>query len=495
MISTKYENYGLSTEKDFIRTLQRQELNKKYEASGVPLYYSKGAAYTDAADSHTLIFGTTGTKKTRNFIIPSVFTLGMAGESMVISDPKGEIYRYTSGFLKSEGYDIKVFNLRDPKFSSTWNPLLLPYRYYKSGDKDKCVELLYDFCTQLKTQIHTDDDPYWELQAMDLMIGIILLLFETEPDESRIHMESVVQIRMEVRPWIDPRYEPSDAQINSFWKIVEGLPEDSLIRYKLASAYSLRKTEKTLNCVISCFDGMISCFVINKKLMNMLSSNEIDFDTISTRKTALFLIIPDEKTTFHFLVSVFVKQCYEVLIDYAQSYPDGTLPVRVNYLLDEFSNFPRIGDMPSMISAARSRNIRFVLVVQSKQQLQAAYKDDAETIKSNCRNWIYLSCRELSLLEEIQSICGMVEVDGKTIPVLTITDLQRLEIGREDSQALILRPGISPFVSWVKDFSFYPQSHYQPVRFVVRDLPEPKHFSVNQYVYHKFEFCNERYPH
>ena len=412
---------------------------------------------------------------------------------MVISDPKGEIYRYSSGFLKEQGYDIKVFNFRNLEYSSAWNPLLLPYRYYKSGDKDKAVELLYDFCMQLKTQVHSGEDPFWELQAMDLMIGIILMLFETETDENRIHMESVVQIRMEVRPWIDPRYASDNDEINAFWKIIEALPEDSLVRYKLASVYSLRKVERTLNCVVSTFDAMIRCLVLNRKLMSVLSSNEIDFDTIGKKKTVLFLIIPDEKTTFHFLVSIFVKQCYEVLIENAQSYPDGTLPIRVNYLLDEFSNFPRIADMPAMISAARSRNIRFILVVQSKQQLEAAYKTDAETIKSNCRNWIYLACRELSLLREIESICGTVEVDGKIISVLTITDLQRLEIGWEDSQALILRPGTSPFVSWVKDFEFYPQSKYQTLSFEKRKYPQVKFFSLKQYVYHQFDFAYERF--
>lgn len=489
MISTKYENYGLSTEKDFVRSLQKQVIGEEYNSSGVPLYCTKGCFYADTSDSHTLIFGNTGSKKTRNFIIPTAFALGTAGESMVISDPKGEIYRCTSGLLKNCGYDIKVFNLRDPQMSSSWNPLLLPYRFYKSGNKDKAVEILYDFCTMLTSSVHKAEDPYWEMQALDLLVGMILMLFETETDENRIHMESIVQMRMEIRPL----EREIDGTENSFWKMIVQFPEDSLVRYKLASVYSLKTVERTLNCVVSVLDSMLRFFVLNKQMMRMLSGNQIDFDTIGRKKTALFLIVPDEKTTYHFLVSVFIKQCYEVLIDNAQSYPDGRLPVRVNYLLDEFSNLPRIADMPSMISASRSRNIRFVLVVQSKQQLEAAYQHDAETIKSNCKNWIYLSCRELSLLKEIEELCGTVEVDGKLIPVLTITDLQRFETGWEDSQALILRPGLSPFVSWVKDYSCYPQCNYETVPFVKREDDNPKYFSIPQYLYSKDKFVMERY--
>ena len=248
---------------------------------------------------------------------------------------------------------------------------MLPYKYYKAGDQDKAVELISDFCMQLKNEIHSEKDPFWECQAMDLLMGLILILFEAETDEKKIHMESIQRIRI----YIGPATDYSDDPNNIFWKMVETFPERSLIRLKLASVYNLRHVEKTLNCVISTFDSMVRCFLLNKKLMSMTDSSEFEFEEIVKEKTALYLITPDEKTTFHFLVSVFVKQCYEVFIDYAQKCKGGVLPVRVNYILDEFSNFPQISDMPAMISAARSRNIRFILVVQSKQQLLSGYGD------------------------------------------------------------------------------------------------------------------------
>ncbi len=475
----KYKEDGLSAEQEFLSGLTRHTLNENPASSGMPFCCRDGEVYTDDSDSHTLIFGNTGTKKTRNFCIPGVYTIGMAGESMIISDPKGEIYRNTSGFLERQGYEIKVLNLREPECSSKWNPLLLPYRYYRSGDTDRAIEMISDFAMQLTAQIHMERDLFWENQAMDLLVGLILILFESEPDEKKVHMESIQHIRMYMEV-------EKEGDSNIFWDLLESFPENSFVRYKLASIYALRRTEKTFASIVSTFDSMIRMFLFNKKIMGMLDSTEINFDTLGEERTALYLIISDEKTTFHFLVSVFVKQCYECLIEHAQKTKTGMLLRRVNFILDEFSNFPKIADMSAMISAARSRNIRFFLVVQSKQQLLSMYGDEAETIKSNCRNWIYLSCRELGLLQEIEALCGTLYISGKgELPLLSISQLQMLKIGWEDSQALVLRGGVRPHITWVKDFSVYPQASYQMIPFARRKLERPEFFSVPGYLYEK----------
>lgn len=494
MSNTKYEEDGLSSEREFLSGLTRHKLNENPALSGIPFCYKDGEVYTDDSDSHTLIFGNTGTKKTRNFCIPGVYTIGMAGESMVITDPKGEIYRNTSGFLEQQGYKIKVINLREPECGNKWNPLLLPYRYYQSGDTDRAIEMISDFAMQLTAQIHTERDMFWENQAMDLLVGLILILFECETDEKKVHMESIQHIRM----YMEVEKEGDDkGSSNVFWDFLESFPPKSFVRYKLASIYAMRKTEKTFACIVSTFDSMIRVFLFNKKIMSMLDSTEIYFDTMGEEKTALFIVVSDEKTTFHFLVSVFVKQCYECLIEHAQKTKTGMLMRRINFILDEFSNFPKIADMPAMISAARSRNIRFLLVVQSKQQLLSMYGDDAETIKSNCRNWIYLSCRELGLLREIEALCGTRYVSGRgEIPLFNISRLQMLKIGWEDSQALVLRSGVRPYIAWVKDFSAYPQSSCQMLPFVRREFERPECFSVSGYLYEKLsaELQDEEEP-
>lgn len=471
-------NDVFSSEQEFIAQLAAHNSHEECSSAGVPLLVRGETVFTDDSDNHTLIFGNTGSKKTRNFCIPTVYALGNAGESMVISDPKGEIFRYTSGFLKQQGYSIATFNLRDMTRSSKWNPLYIPFIYFQNGDKDRAMEMVTDFANILKMDVHHRDDVFWENQAAELLIGMIFALFECENNAAKINMKSILTMR----GYIELESSRDDST-NVFWDFVRTFKPGSFVRTKLASIYSLRNTEKTLNSVLATFDTMCRAFSINQQLMQLISGNEINFDLALKKKTVLYLITPDEKTTFHFLVSIFVKQFYEYTISQAQMFQDCKLPRRLNFILDEFSNFPKISDMPAMISAARSRNIRFMLVVQSKQQLTSMYQDDAETIKSNCKNWIYLACRELSLLKEISDLCGTVQDShGYRVPAISVTQLQHLTIGWIDSQALILRSNTKPYLSSIKDFSVYPQSALEPAVMTESTDEKIRFFSVPNYM-------------
>ena len=228
-----------------------------------------------------------------------------------------------------------------------------------------------------------------------------------------------------------------------------------------------------------------ACYVLCSK--NSLNSAGHIIGCMMVMKTALFLITPDEKRTYHFLVSIFIKQCYEYLIRKAQQI-GGMLPIRINYILDEFSNLAKITDMPSIISAGRSRNIRFTLVVQSSQQLYSIYKEDADTIKSNCQNWIFLASRETKLLKEISELCGQVYIENRGYrPLLNISALQTLTTGYEDSQALIIKNHCYPYISWMKDFSYYPQSGFSPAELPVRKSNNYRKFSIEEFLKQKIK--------
>ena len=154
------------------------------------------------------------------------------------------------------------------------------------------------------------------------------------------------------------------------------------------------------------------------------------------------------------LAAMFIKQLYEILIREAQNEEDGTLPVRVNFLLDEFCNIPKIPDMPSMISAARSRNMRYFLVAQSKHQLVGRYQEDADTIKGNCDNWVFLTSKELDLLTEISSLCGdIVTASHEKRPLISVSELQRFS--KEKGEALIMHARQYPFISQLADIDMY----------------------------------------
>ena len=214
----------------------------------------------------------------------------------------------------------------------------------------------------------------------------------------------------------------------------------------------------TKGSIISVFRQKINIFAMAENLSEMLSKSDFNMMDIGREKTAVFLIIQDEKKTYHALTTIFVKQCYESLIDVAQE-SGGKLRVRTNFILDEFANMPELKDVTTMITAARSRQIRFNLIIQNFAQLNQVYgKENAETIKGNCTNMIYLLSSELNALEEISKLCGDVKVKGKgkdkpdeTRPLITVSDLQKLKF----KDAIIKKQRLDPFKTKLKGVNEY----------------------------------------
>ena len=189
---------------------------------------------------------------------------------------------------------------------------------------------------------------------------------------------------------------------------------------------------------MSTFRTKTRIFSSQEALSEMLSYSDFDIRDIGKEKTAVFLKVHDEKTTYHALATIFVKQAYEALIAVAQTCPGLKLPYRTNFILDEFANMPALKDVETMITASRSRNIRFSFVIQNFSQLNKVYgKDVAETIKGNCGNFVYLMSTELSALEEISKLLGdqkppkakKDEPAQPIRPLFTVSDLQALKEG------------------------------------------------------------------
>jgi type IV secretion system protein VirD4 len=232
-------------------------------------------------------------------------------------------------------------------------------------------------------------------------------------------------------------------------ELLKALPSHSVAVGNLHGILNLSAPE-TFSCVVSTLESKLAVFQMQQNIAAMLSRSDFDMGGIGFEKTAVFIITNDEKTTLNSLVSLFVKQLYQVLIDKAQRV-GGALPVRVNYLLDEFAQLPTIEDMPSMMSAARSRNIRFTLYVQSLGSLSAKYGKDANTILGNCTNIAFLAGKEWELLQYISRLCGK---DGYGRPLLSTSVLQRLS--KEKGETLILRDRLYPYVAELPDIDDYP---------------------------------------
>lgn len=195
----------------------------------------------------------------------------------------------------------------------------------------------------------------------------------------------------------------------------------------------------------------------------MLSRSTFNLHDIGFGRDAIFLIMPDEKSTYHKIIAIFLKQMYEILIDNAfKMTRNNRFPVRVNFVLDEFSSLPPIPDMPQMITASRSRNIRFTLIVQSKHQLRQRYKEETETIMSNCANWMFLTSRETELLRELSDLGGVTSANNE--PLISISRLQHLN--KDEGECLIFSGRKHPYLATLPDIDLYDQHRYTP-----RELP------------------------
>lgn len=424
-------------------------------AGGVPLGRTNSIqTLVDNSDSHTLVMGATGSKKSRLVIMPSVYIMGSAGESMIISDPKAEIYGRTSAYLKEKGYNLVVVNLRDPDTGHSWNPLAIPYSFYKNGDIDRAYEFANDVAFNLTKTEKDLSDPFWDNSAGDLFFGLATLLFKYNLENSLPDDYVNLYNLLRLRRYLFQDVEHSRVHDSYLRNLIEN---DEIIMGSLSG--TITAPEKTKTSILSTFDEKMRCFILQPSLLDMLSNNSIYFKNNSKEKFAIFIIMPDEKTTYHKLVSLFIKQSYEYLIYEAQTTKDGRLPIRVNYLLDEFSSLPTIKDFPNMVSAARSRDIRFVLVIQSKHQLVERYREESETIISNCTNWIFLTSRELPLLRDLSALCGKNK-SGRDI--LSISALQHLD--KEKGQTLIFSGRLLPYIAELIDISEYDKDKYDTLQ-------------------------------
>jgi len=444
---------------------------------GIPLYTENGSVYVENKDTHTLILGPTGSKKTRLLGMPSLLLYAMAGESFIATDPKAELYERTYPVLKNEGYNIFVLNLRDPLQSNCWNPLLIPYRLYHNNMRDKSIELVNDMA---KCIVKEDgyNDPYWQNSASDLLAGLILILFECA-GRSEINFKSLRALKTQSFRSVGFNNKNDDTPFirENFLKHINPA---SFVCSLLSGTADV--CDNTRGCIISVFDQAIRPFFCQDNLINMLSDNHLDMCNIGKEKTAVFLIIPDENTLYHRLVSVFIKQCYTELIIEAQKQPQKTLPLRVNYLLDEFSSLPPIKDFPAMITASRSRNIRFNLLIQSFNQLYQRYGHDAETIKGNCENWIYLHSREKSTLEEL---CLLAGIKSNNEQLASTSLLQRLD--KDKGEAFILHKRQFPFITNLLDIDSYPKISSADVQ-----IEYPNNNRKVQNVFDIEKFCNRK---
>lgn len=392
---------------------------------GPVLYHENGKLYTDPGEGHSMIVGGTGSGKTQLGVLPLMFSCVHSQESMFVVDPKGELFRRMERYLEANEYEVHAVNFRCPEESKDrWNPLGRVAEFYSAGKDAKAQYEQGSIIQRLFNERSTaDKDKYWNESS-----GMFA--------EGSMELSHLLQEEISVENLMKWRYERlPDGTMEACYR---KLPKDSKAARNLAGFFSLT-AENTKTCILSTYDQLIRLFNSADGLTHMLSESTFDMAAAGTRPTAVFLIIPDEKTVYHFLASLFVAQSYEVLLELAEDYK-GRLPVRVNYIMEEFCNMPKLPDIGPMLTAARSRNIRFHIVCQSYSQLVDKYGDNmAKTIFANCSNLMYLHSREWEFLEYLSRLAGKNEF-GR--PLLSTSRLQRLQ----KNEMLVFHERCYPFI-------------------------------------------------
>ncbi len=416
---------------------------------GVPLTYVGDNEYATSQDElHCFVIGDSGCGKTRRVILPTIRLMSKSGESMVVADPKGELYRSTANVLRDKGYTVHILNFRNPNRGNRWNPLAIIDSYYHSGDsekKDKAVMMLDDIVSVLQDG-KEGKDPFWILSAGNVLRGIAFLILEYG-SEGELTFENIALAARKFGEQIDSPGSPMK-------RFIQSLPSSSPIVQNLSVVVTNAKD--TRNCIMAEFETMVSMYYSQESLMDLFAKSEIDVSDLGKRPTALFFILPDDTEALYPIATVFVKQIYSILVSLADEQKTGKLPNRVTFLLDEFANFAKMPSIESMLTAARSRGIRFVLVCQSMDQLTAKYAEHGrETLLANCRVWIYMSCRNLPFLERLVRLMGsyISPYTNESCPLIDIGELQHFD--KEKGQVLVLNDRCRPMMGYLRDYSTY----------------------------------------
>ncbi len=413
---------------------------------------------------HAMVIGTTGTGKTEKYIYPTIQILSSTKTkpSFVVSDPKGEIFEKHSNKLKKEGYDVKVFNLRQPYASTRWNPLDNAYMMYhkahhlqenvkthvginpadlklkiiareynnewyeyggvaypnkESLDSDlaskkaELIDLAENELREIATilcPIENKNDSSWDRGAQEFVYGTLLAMLEDSlvPElgmtRERFNFYNLARIANFKDPDPDNPYKTLRQYFlgrSQFSKVLQ------LVTTAINNAPTTTKSYMGIvSARLGIFNDSGMCFAT--------SCNEMNFDSFADKPTALFIIIPDEKESRHGIATMMISQLYKKLVDLANNYPNNTLPRTVYFLLDEFANLPKIEKIDTMITVSRSRNIFFSLVIQSFSQLNAKYGDDiAATLKGNCPIKIFIGTDDAKTCEEFSKLCGDITLE------------------------------------------------------------------------------------
>lgn len=346
-----------------------------------------------------LICGGSGAGKTRFFAKPNVM---QCNSSMVILDPKGEIVRDTGELLEKKGYSVKVLDLINMDKSHCYNPFV----YLKNdNDVQKLVTNLFKSTTPKGSQ---SNDPFWDTAASMLLLSLIFYLWYEAPEEEQNFTMVMEMLRAgDVKEDDDLYMSPLDIL---FERLEVNNPEHIALKYYRDYHSGSAKTLKSIQITLA---SRLEKF--NLESLSMLTmTDELELDTLGEKKTALFALIPDNDTSFNFIVSILYTQLFQQLFYTADHKYGGRLPVHVHFIMDEFANVSLPDDFDKILSVMRSREVSVSIILQNLAQLKALFEKQWESIVGNCDSFLYLGGNEQSTHKYVSELMGKENLDLNT---------------------------------------------------------------------------------
>ena len=367
---------------------------------------------------NVLVVGGSGSGKSASYSIPNACQL--LG-SYVFTDPKGELYDKTAGFLKANGYDIKVLNLVKPQNSDGYNPLM-----HISSEID--VDVIANTIVKGQKNDTSGSDPFWDDSAEMLLKALIYYLMATRPEEEQ-NLASCAEL---------VRAANSNGGSNLLSELMSKLPYDHPARMNYKSIEIA--PEKTYSSILSTLQSKLGKFD-SKEIAELTSTDTINFEEIGNKKTAVYVISSDTHTAYDFLLTIFFAQMIQQLYNYADD-NGGQLKIPTYFILDEFANIGRVPDFDKKISTSRSRKISFSVILQNLDQLEAIYEKSYETIIGNCDTHVFLGSNSYKTVEYFSKALGEKTIERDSISINR--DRQYFKTGQSTSDQVMARALMTP---------------------------------------------------
>lgn len=463
--------YGTSRwqdEKEVDRTTTVWRMGQATEKGGLVLGVKekKDQAWIVTEDFHSIIIGATRSGKSRRLVFPTIWQLAHAGESMILTDPKGELHERSADYLKNNGYNVVVLDFREPGRGNRWNPMDPVIQAINSGDLSRAAKEAWSIAHMFvhQTPGSNKGDQIWNNGAESVIASLILAVAQDAEKDEQKHMTSVYRTLAELGETKKVMMGNSIIDVVPLNDYMSSLPADHPARDAFATARLA--PERTRGSFYATVSALLRLFS-DPALAYLTAKQDHDLKQIGQEKTAVFLIIPDEDTTRHSLAALYVDQAYQALVELAND-NKGRIPVRVNNILDEFGNMPTIKDFDTMLTVSGGRGIRWNLILQDFQQLKKAYPDTYKTIQGNCHTWIYLLTQDAETAKDISIKCGKytIETDSSSV------NMRGYEASRGRSMGLTGRDLLTTdeVMRWPENKSLVIRSRQFPARLSLPDL-------------------------